>query len=73
MFMGPRNWFQGMNSASLCCPAGRYENPIPPRFLAPLDFLKISALARQAGRIDSLESIPGLPKSFQIRAQGPYS
>jgi hypothetical protein len=30
-----------MNSASL---AGRYDNPIPPRFLAPIDFLKIPAL-----------------------------
>ncbi len=44
MFMGPRNWFQGMNSASLCSLAGRYENPIPPRCLAPIDFLKIPAL-----------------------------
>jgi hypothetical protein len=33
-----------MNSASLCSLAGRYENPIPPRCLAPLDFLKIPAL-----------------------------
>jgi hypothetical protein len=41
---GPRNWFQGMNSASLCSLAGQYENPIPPWFLAPIDFLKISAL-----------------------------
>jgi hypothetical protein len=30
-----------MNSASL---AGRYDNPIPARFLAPIDFLKIPAL-----------------------------
>jgi hypothetical protein len=30
-----------MNSASLCSLAGRYENPIPPRCLAPIDFLKI--------------------------------
>ncbi len=44
MFMGPRNWFQGMNSASLCSLAGRYDNPIPPRFLAPIDFLKIPVL-----------------------------
>ncbi len=44
MFMGPRNWFQGMNSARLCSLAGRYENPIPPRFPAPIDFLKIPAL-----------------------------
>ncbi len=32
-----------MNSASLCSLAGRYENHIPPRCLAPIDFLKISA------------------------------
>ncbi len=44
MFMGPRNWFQGMNSASLCSLAGRYENPIPSRCLAFIDFLKIPAL-----------------------------
>ncbi len=44
MFMGPRNWCQGINSASLCSLAGRYENPIPPRCLAPIDFLKIPAL-----------------------------
>jgi hypothetical protein len=31
---------QGMNFASLCSLAGRYDNPIPPRFLAPIDFLK---------------------------------
>ncbi len=43
MFMGPRNWFQGMDSASLCSLAGRYENPIPPLCLAPIDFLKIPA------------------------------
>jgi hypothetical protein len=34
-----------MNSASLCSLAGRYDNPIPPRFLAPTDSLKIRALA----------------------------
>jgi hypothetical protein len=44
MFIGPRNWFQGMNSASLCSLADRYDNPIPPRFLAPTDFLKIPGL-----------------------------
>ncbi len=42
--MGPRNRFQGMNSASLCSLAGRYDNPLPPRFLAPIDSLKIPAL-----------------------------
>jgi hypothetical protein len=33
-----------MNSASLCSLTGRYDNPIPPQFLAPIDFLKIPAL-----------------------------
>jgi hypothetical protein len=33
-----------MNSACLCSLAGRYDNPIPTRFLAPIDFLKIPAL-----------------------------
>jgi hypothetical protein len=33
-----------MNSANLCTLAGRYDNPIPPRFLAPIGFLKIPAL-----------------------------
>jgi hypothetical protein len=33
-----------MNSVSLCSLAGRYDNPIPPRFLAPIDSLKIPAL-----------------------------
>ncbi len=41
--MGPRNRFQGMNSASLCSLAGRYDNPIPLRFLAPIECLKIPA------------------------------
>jgi hypothetical protein len=43
--MGPGNWCQGMNSASLCSLAGWYENPIPPRCLVPIDFLKIPALS----------------------------
>ncbi len=40
--MEPRNRLQGMNSASLCSLAGRYGNPIPSRFLVPIDCLKIS-------------------------------
>ncbi len=43
-FMEIRNRFQGMNSASLCSLAGRYDNPLPTRFLAPTDCLKIPAL-----------------------------
>ncbi len=33
-----------MNSANLRILAGRYDIPIPPRFLAPIDSLKIPAL-----------------------------
>jgi hypothetical protein len=32
-----------MNSASICSLAGRYDNPIPTLFLAPIDCLKIPA------------------------------
>jgi hypothetical protein len=42
--MEPRNRFKGMNSASLCSLAGRYDNPIPTRFLALIDCLKSPAL-----------------------------
>ncbi len=41
--MEPRNRFQGINSASLCSLAGRYDNPIPTRCLAPIDFFKNSS------------------------------
>ncbi len=44
--MGPRNRFQGMNSAGPCNLAGRYDNPNTPRFLVPIDYLKIPALIR---------------------------
>jgi hypothetical protein len=37
----PKNRFQGINSASLCSLTGRYDNPIPTRCLAPIDYLKI--------------------------------
>ncbi len=58
MFMEPRNWFQGINSASLCSLVGRYDNPIPPRFLAHIDFLKIPALAPNWEMFKEQESIP---------------
>jgi hypothetical protein len=41
--MEPRNRCQGINSASLCSLAGRYDNPIPSQCLAPIEFLKIPA------------------------------
>ena len=44
IFKEPRTRFQGTNSASLCSLAGRYDNPIPTRFLAPIDCFKIPAL-----------------------------
>ncbi len=47
-FMEPRNQFQGMNSASLCSLAGQYDNPIPTRFLAPIECLKIPDQLAQA-------------------------
>ena len=39
-------WSPGIDSKEwipLCSLAGRYDNPIPPRFLAPIDSLKIPA------------------------------
>ncbi len=33
----------GIDSASLCSLVGRYDNPIPTRFLAPIDRSKIPA------------------------------
>jgi len=42
-FKGPKNRLQGFNSASLCSLAGRYDNPIPIWFLAPIDCLTIPA------------------------------
>jgi hypothetical protein len=41
---GAQESFLRNNSASLCSLAGRYDNPIPIRFLAPIDCLKIPAL-----------------------------
>ncbi len=45
--MEPRIWFQWINSASLCSLTGQYDNPIPTRFLALIDCLKIPALSSQ--------------------------
>jgi hypothetical protein len=58
--MEPRNRFQGMNSASLCGLAERYDNHIPTRFLAPIDRLKIPALMSRLA-----ESIPGPLTKFK--------
>jgi hypothetical protein len=39
-----KNRFQGIDFASLCSLAGRYDKPIPTRFLASMDRSKIPAL-----------------------------
>ncbi len=41
--MEPRNRFQGMNSASLCSLAGRYDNPIPNSVPSPHIMFKNSS------------------------------
>jgi len=43
-------WNPGIDSASLCSLAGRYDNPIPTHFLAPVDCSKIPALISDGGR-----------------------
>ncbi len=40
----PKTQFRGINFTSLCSLAGRYDNPIPTRFLALIDCLKIPEL-----------------------------
>ncbi len=53
----------------VCSLAGRYDNPIPIRFLAPIDSSKIPSLATLAGEIDSFVSIPGFLKSLKMPSQ----
>jgi hypothetical protein len=51
--MEPRNQFQGMNSASLRRLAGRYDNPIPIRSLAPINCVKKFRLSKVTVPTDS--------------------
>jgi hypothetical protein len=46
-----------MNSASLSSLAGRYDNPLSRRFLAPIDSLKIPALCPRLGCYSETGSI----------------
>jgi hypothetical protein len=59
-----------MNSASLCSLAGRYDNPIPTRCLAPIGSLKIPALLTS-----SCEGSPGgregSPRGSEGSPRGP--
>jgi hypothetical protein len=43
-FKEPRNRFHGIDFTSLRSLAGRYDNPIPTRFLAPMIVLKFQQL-----------------------------
>ncbi len=54
-----------MNSASLCSLAGRYNNPIPPRFLAPKDCLKIPALGTKTGEEEGWGAADQILLSYQ--------
>ncbi len=40
-FQEPKNRFQGTNSTRLHSLVGQYDNPVPTRFLAPVDCIKI--------------------------------
>ncbi len=69
--MEPRNRFQGMNSASLCSLAGRYDNPIPTRFLAPMDCFKIPALGNRWWSQDANRPLPlGAAKTGSLHLTG---
>ncbi len=57
-FKEPMNRFQGINSAGLCNLAARYDNPIPTRFLAPVDFfLQIPALFSLHGEMADMDPV----------------
>jgi hypothetical protein len=63
-FKEPKNRFQGTNSARLCSLAGRYDNPIPTRFLAPIDCLKISAQVHVDGKFQMKYKVVVNPYRF---------
>jgi hypothetical protein len=52
----PRNRFQGIDSASICSLTGRYNNPIPTWFLAPIDCSKISVQGPKS-RLEFLNNV----------------
>ncbi len=68
-FKKPKNRFQGTNSARLCSLAGRYDNPIPSLFLAPIDCLKIPALARPTPTSPHQEARPVTHKKTEKERQ----
>ncbi len=48
---------------SACCLAGRYDNPIPTRFLAPIGFSKIASLYSYSINVVSKPSSVGEAKA----------
>jgi len=62
-----------MNSASLCSLAGRYDNDIPTRFLAPIDCLKIPAQLMHIGGICTAQESSGTPAIVRERHTGTTS
>jgi hypothetical protein len=76
-FYEPRNRFQEIDSASLCSLAGRYDNPIPTRFLGPHRlFQKESNWESQRGSLaisrasTDRNATPGQASSAEVTLQG---
>jgi hypothetical protein len=67
--MEPRNRFQGMNSASLCSLAGRYDNPIHTRCLNPIGCSKIPALSAKLFLQSSVFGLPQ-PPAHSLAGEG---
>ncbi len=57
-FKEHKNRFWGINSASLCSLAGRYDNTIPTRFLAPIGCLKIPVLFIKKFTVEPRKQLP---------------
>jgi hypothetical protein len=75
LFREPGNRFQGINSARICILAGRYDNPISTRFLAPIDCLKIpaqvkenkNALILSFEEMSCFEELDFLPENLEVQ------
>jgi hypothetical protein len=62
-FKEPNNRFQGTNS-------GRYDSPIPTRFLAPIDYIKIPAQLISNGERFELAFVETNKKQTMIDLRG---
>jgi hypothetical protein len=59
-----------MNFSSLCSLAGRYDNPIPPRFLASIESLKIPAQGRIMGNSRKGRALDMMDRCLVRRGEG---